>query len=257
MANHLQWIELDGIVKNYLVQSEQGQNKFYKLYQIALIGMKSMGLDAFFPTITRKVPVNANKTVNLPEDYIAYKKIGVLNPNGEVATLKRNDDLTKYADGLPDRLDKNTDNTLVTNVIPDDSPFFYWNYWDGDYWTNLYGIPSGSVEFGSFTIDDAEGIIVLSNWFPFDYLIIEYLAFLKTNEKYYIPVQFEEAMIAYLRWQDIINQPSNRRANISEKQYRSHEYYNQKRLAKRRYSPIRLQEARDWISASQRMVVKS
>lgn len=257
MAAYQQWVPLEEPLTAYLSESEQSQHKYYKCWQLAFRAMRDLGIDSFYPIKSQKLPVNANKTVTLPNDYIKYTKIGVLNQNGEVATLKRNPNLTFYADQLPDRLEKNHDDTLLTTFLPDNAPFYYWNYYDGDTWCNLYGIPSGSVEFGSFNISEAEGVVVLSNFFPYDYLIIEYLAVPSDNGKYFIPQEFYEAVIAFIRWKDTIDMPTNRRANVSEKAMRRHEYFNERRLARARYKPLYFQEARDWISACQRMVVKS
>ena len=45
---HLSYITLDSIVTDYLNESEQGQNKYYKVWQIAWRGMEDLGLDFFY-----------------------------------------------------------------------------------------------------------------------------------------------------------------------------------------------------------------
>lgn len=60
----------------------------------------------FYNIKSSKLPVKDNKTVELPNDYINYTKIGVFNNKGEVIPLKYNSKLSNFADLLPDRLQK-------------------------------------------------------------------------------------------------------------------------------------------------------
>ena len=70
-----------------------------------------------------KLPVKDNKTVELPNDYINYTKIGVFNNKGEVIPLKYNSKLSNFADLLPDRLQKTQDNTLFNYYSPQSGIF--------------------------------------------------------------------------------------------------------------------------------------
>lgn len=73
----------------------------------------------------------------------------------------------------------------------------------------------------------------------------------------YVPIQFKEAIISYLRWKDIISIPSSRKGSIGDKAQRRHEYFNDRRLAVARYKPIHLEEAYQWNLENQRLVVKA
>ena len=159
-----------------------------------------------------------------------------------------------YADQQPDRIALTQDNTLV-DWYNQDYPLFY-NYWDGYGFTNIYGYPSGSPFVGSFKIDDSNGVILLNENFYYDYLMIEYLASPDPNEKYMIPIQFREAMIAWLAWRDIANMPSTRRGNLGDKRDRKSEFYNQRRIANAQFKPLYLNEAYEWNLLNQRMTVK-
>ena len=51
--------------------------------------MEKLGLDFFYKIKTVKIPIDTtNYTANLPNDYISYSKIGVLNSKGEIIPLK-------------------------------------------------------------------------------------------------------------------------------------------------------------------------
>jgi len=249
-----QWIRLDEAINDYIDRAELSIHKFSKLWHIAFDGMTQMGIDFFYTIRSVKLPVNANLTVNLPDDYMQYSKIGVLNSRGEIIPMAYNNKLTKYADLNPDRLAKTMDNTIV-DLMLFNTPIWY-NYWNGDSYTALYGLPSGAPFVGSFKIDNENGIILLSEHFGYEYVMLEYVASPAEGGIYYIPIQFKEAMIAFLAWKDIAYLPSGRRGNLGDKRDRKHEFYNERRLAQLRYRPIYLEEAFEWSMQSTRLVVK-
>lgn len=167
MSQNRQYVSLDSMITDYLNESEQSNHKYFKLFHIAFRGMEQLGLDFFYQIKSVKLPVLANMTVPLPADYLNYQKVGVLNAQGEVIPLKYNDKLTTYADLQPTRLTQTVDNTLTTLYLGD-TPIFY-NYWNGDVFINIYGVPSGSPFVGGFKIDNTNGVILLDENFGYDY----------------------------------------------------------------------------------------
>ena len=250
-----QYIKLDSVINNYLDQSELGVHKYYKIWQIAFRGLEQLGLDFFYTVKSVKLPVNANKTVELPSDYVNYTKIGVLNGNGEISALTYNNNLTNYADLLPDRLAKTEDNSLFS-YYNSQAPAFY-NYWDGSGYGTVYGLPSGGQNIGAFKIDNANNLVVLDGNFGYDYLMVEYISSPKEGEDVVLPVQFREALISYIAWQDIAYMPNTRKGTISDKQQRRNNFYNERRLANARYKPLYLNEAYEWSQKNTRITVKS
>lgn len=250
------FITLDSVINDYMDESEQSIHKYAKLYNIAYRGMEKMGLDFFYKIKSVKLPVNTtNYTVQLPNDYINYTKIGVLNSKGEIIPLKFNNKFTLFADQSPDRTAQTDDNTLG-NWYQQYSPLYY-NYWDGYGFTNVYGIPSGTPEVGSFNIDDANGVILLNQSFYYDYLMVEYLCAPSAEQQYMIPIQFREALIAWLAWRDIASMPTTRKGNIGDKRERERNFYNQRRLANAQFKPLYLMQAYEQNLVNQRMTVKA
>lgn len=256
MSQHRQWINIEDCINAYLDRSEQSIHKFSKCWHICFDGMTQMGLDIFFSVKSIKLPVNANKTVSIPADYQNYTKVGILNGRGEVVPLGYNNKLTTYADLSPNRLEKTQDHTLwqwytFNNLI-------YYNYWDGFNFINLYGIPSGAPFVGSFKVDQRNGVILLNEDFSFDYIILEYIS--SPEEKggqYFIPIQFKEAMIWFIAWQDIAMLPNSRRGTLGDKEQRKRNYFNERRKAIAQYKPLHLEEAYQWNLENQRLVVKA
>lgn len=249
------WITIDSCIYDYLLESEQSNHKYYKLFHIAFRGMSEMGLDFFYQIRSVKLPINANKTVTLPSDFINYTKVGVFNEIGEVIPLEYNSKLTTYADLNPDRKGKTEDNTLLNNFVFT-SPVFY-NFWNGYMFFNIYGLPSGSPFIGSFKIDLANSVILLSEDFIYPYICLEYVASPQEGEQYYVPIQFREALIAYLAWKDIQNKPASSHFNLGDKRDRRHEFYNQRRLARARWRPLHWEEAFQWSLRNTRLAIKA
>lgn len=251
----MNYISLDSVVNDYINESEQSNAKYFKLWHIAFRGLEDLGLDFFYQVKTVKLPVNSNLTVNLPPDYLNWTKVGVLNSVGEIIPLYYNDKLTTFADLSSDRLTNTQDNTL-----------FDWNtwglntwcnYWDGYGYTTYYGVPSGAPFVGGFKIDSDNSVIVLDQTFRYEYLMVEYVSSPKEGNEYYLPVQFREALISWVRWKDIISTPSKTHVQNSNTTSRERNYWRDRRNAIAKYKPIRQSEKYQASQEQTRLAVKS
>jgi len=256
MSQTRNYITIDSVINDYIDESEQSVHKYAKLYNIAVRGMEKLGLDFFYKIRSVKIPIDTtNYTAELPNDYISYTKIGVLNSVGEIIPLKFNNKMTYYADQQPDRLALTQDNTIAT-WYQSDLPLWF-NYWDGYGFQNIYGLPSGSPFVGSFNIDDANGVVLLNQYFYYSYLMIEYLSSGNPDEPFRIPIQFREALLSFLAWRDIASIPSTRKGNLGDKRDRKQEFYNQRRIANAQFKPLYLMQAYEQNLDTQRMTVKA
>lgn len=251
---HQQYVTIDTVVNMYLDRSEQGVHKYFKCWQIAFSGMEEMGLDFFYQVKSVKLPVNSNLTVNLPDDYLNYSKVGVLNVKGEIIPMGYNSNLTTYADLLPNRLQKTQDSTIL-DLIQFNTPIWY-NYWNNGAISNLYGIPSGSPFVGSFKVDNHNGVILLNENFGYEYIMLEYIACPRQGEDYYIPIQFKTALMWYIAYNDIAFMPNSRKGGLGDKEQRKRQYHNERRIANARYRPVDLEAAYQWNLENQRLTVK-
>lgn len=241
MPQHQQWVSLDETINSYIDEAEQSVHKYFRLWQIAFRGLSEMGLDFFYQIKSVKLPINANKTVNIPADYLQYSKVGVLNEVGEIIPVRYNNKLTLYADQSPDRIEKTQDNTIL-DTLNNNSPIWY-NYWNGYMYGPVYGVPSGAPFVGSFKIDEHAGIILLNEDWAFEYLMLEYVASPKQGEQYYLPIQFKEALISYLRWKDNISTNAKTHVANANINIRRREFFNDRRLALARFRPYYLDQA--------------
>ena len=253
-AQNRQWILLDECINAYLDESEQGNHKYFKCWNLAFRAMTELGLDFFYTVKSVKLPVNPNLTVSLPEDYISYTKIGVLNNQGEIIPLISNSTLTTAFDLQPSRVEQTDDPSIVTGYSP--QGIVWWNFWNGYGLSNLYGLPSGSPFVGSYKIDNQNGLIVLDQYFQFEYVMLEYLSSPQQGAELYVPIQFKEAVIAYLRWKDLISMPTSRKGSLGDKRDRRADYYNERRLSIARYDAVNLSDLYEWNLRNQRITVK-
>lgn len=255
MSNtHQQYASLDTVINLYLDRSEQSVHKYFKCWQLAFSGMEELGLDFFYQIKSLKLPVNSNLTVNLPDDYLNYSKVGVLNNQGEIIPMGYNSNLTTYADLLPNREQLTQDDTLV-DLTQFNTPIWY-NYWNNGVFSQLYGLPSGSPFIGTFKIDNHNGVLLLSQNYGYEYVMLEYVATPKQGEEYYIPIQFKTALMWYIAYNDIAMMPNTRKGSLGDKEQRRRQYFNERRLANARYRPVDLHTAHQWSMEMQRLTVK-
>jgi hypothetical protein len=250
MNHTAKYILLETAVRNFLSQAELPSGAFLRIYHLAIRGMQELSLDVYGEPVTRLLPVTANKIIELPQDCMQWIKVGVPTNNGEVATLRHNKDLNLYG--------SSDEGVTPTGSASGVSEHDYRNYTaeDGlDY--NLYGLPGGTTYHGEFREDEKQGILVLGADFSYPEVIVEYLQDPSQSTELRFPVQVNEAMIAFLFWQHIAMKPSSRRRNEAMVKGAKRDYYNQKRLARRRMNPLRKWIANDIIRLQNRISIRS
>ena len=249
-----QWVGLSEVIYQYIDQAKLTNAEYRRLWTIGVRGVEEMGMDVSSTPKTVKLLVKANKTVDLPSDYIGFSKVGVFNQQGEVATLRRNPDLTGYKIDMADRLANNFDSTSSNTFRLQN--LAYVNYFDGARYVNIFGAGSVLKNEGEFDIDEEQGILYLDNNFGYTYVVMEYFSSPADDVDYKIPIQIRDAVISYIAWKDIEMLPSGRRVNMSEKQLRRKEFYNQKRLANLRVNPVTPWDANEVIRLGQKLAAK-
>lgn len=255
MAQNRQWIPLDECITDYMNEAEYSQVKYRKLWYLAFRALSELGMDAFYSVKSVKLPVNANLTVTLPADYVNYFKVGVLNQQGDIIPMGVNNNLTAAFDLSPTRVEQTQDDTIPTQL--NEQGVWWYNYWNGVAYGPIYGLPSGTPYIGSYKIDNANGVIILSQNFNYDYVMLEYIASPQIGGEYYVPVQFKEAVIAFIRWKDVSSVPVKSRPEQANVEMRRRDYYNERGNAIARYDPIRLPELYEWHLQSMRLTVKA
>ena len=251
--NTARWVTLEEVVKEYVSQAELNMAHYRRLWNIAFRGLEDMSFNIYQTPKTAKLPVMSNKTVRLPGDYVSYAKIGVLNSEGEVATLSKNPNMTFYGQELSNRTTINTDAPVDPTNIRD---FVYLNYDNNGELFNLQGLGSFMMSAGQFNVNEDDGIIILDNNFPYEYIILEYVSSPREDEEYKVPIIVKEALISWIAWKDHEYKPMGRRYQEMGKEQRRVNYVREKKKAKLRINPVRLWEANDIIRAGEVLAVK-
>jgi hypothetical protein len=87
--------------------------------------------------------------------------------------------------------------------------------------------------------------------------MLEYVSSPKEGEEYYVPVQFREALISWLRWKDIISIPSKTHVQNANVNTRRKEYYNDRKNAIAKWRPMRKEEMYQASQEQTRQAIKS
>lgn len=193
------YVPLKTVVSYCIDENNESIGTFDKCWILGFRALVDLFLDVTAEALTVRLPVSGNKTVAFPDDYISWVKIGILNANGEVSTLKVNNALTKYKDTNPNRLEKLTADITDAAPLLLGSPF-YLNYYYNNTYQPLFGVGGGLIQYGEFSVDDKNNLIVLPPDFRFDSIILEYISSPEKNGDYQVPIIAQEAIIAFIKW---------------------------------------------------------
>jgi hypothetical protein len=193
--------------------------------------------------------VNANKTADLPEDYVSYSKMGVINEKGEIVTLRSNPQLSNYNIGHPlnpDRFEGVPGIGAVSYpAIPYNYPYIYYNFFVSNQSFNLFGLAGGGQDIGQYKVDEECGIIIFGPYFKYEKILLEYLGdgMDRDCDDYMIDSRAAEAMLAYIRWKTALDNPKKYGQGIM-RDYKQ-EYKSERLKAKMRINKIVVSEFED------------
>lgn len=177
-------------------KSEGDQDRYWLLGLRALI---LLNYQIAAQPKTFRISVNGNKTANFPPGCLSWSKIGLLNNEGEISSLKINNSISKWADTNPNRIEKLTPDINDSVSVLGNSPIFYNYYYNGGY-CNLFGVGNGLIQYGSCTVDDENELVVLSPDFKYDSIMFEGIFAPQREEDYQVPLALLEPIIAFINW---------------------------------------------------------
>lgn len=206
-------VPLKTIVSYCLDEMDQSMGTFDKYWVLAFRGLIDMMFDVTAEPITVRIPVSGNKTCAFPVDCISWTKIGILNNNGEISTLKINRALTTYKDNNPNRLQQLTAD--ITDAFPFllSNPYYLNFYYNGQY-QPLFGVGGGLVQYGECNIDEDNRLVILPPDFSYDSIMFEYISSPEKNGDYTVPLACQESVIAFIKWK---SKQGTREEYIAEK----------------------------------------
>lgn len=220
----------------------------------ALRGIREMGFDIMKRIKSLKLDVNTdNSTVELPDDFVDYTKIGVVGKDGliyvfgenknQAAPMKYKTDATgnpidSDSDGVYDREDAKEDVAGRASTSDFESYTFRNFLYEGNI-GRAYGI-GGGMYSGEFRINYEQNRIELYSTTGYEEVVMEYIADEARSVNPSIHLYAENALRSYIYYRLI-----ERKANvpIGEKGRARQEYYNERRLANSRLKSFTKEEA--------------
>lgn len=171
------------------------------LDKVKLIGLRALtelNFDISGEPITVRLPLSetGNKTVRFPEGCMQWVKIGVLNENGEICTLKKNNALTTWNDLNPNRLPFSPDINNSIGALAN-APIFINYYFEGNFY-NLFGVGGGLIQYGDMRVDDKKEVVILNPNFQYDHIMFEYISAPERDSDYKVLTALQEAVIAFI-----------------------------------------------------------
>ena len=253
----INYIPLDQVVGDFIATLEGddfGSNVSDTLVRgYALRGIRELGFDVSKRVKSLMLDINtSNNTIELPDDFVDYCKIGIVGADGLVYVLGENKNINmsmayeEDASGLPidtdgdgvyDRVDaKGT--TQDYNRLRGYDSYVFRNYLYENTYGQLYGL-GGGIYSGEFRLNLEQNRIELSVQNGVDQIVIEYVADEARSKNPSIHVYLEPALRSYIYYH-IVERKSN--IPMAEKARARQEYYNERRLANSRIKGISKEE---------------
>jgi hypothetical protein len=206
------FIPIMQICSEFLDEWDKSVGDMDKAYIMALRGLEQMHFNISAEPKTVRLAKNPNQTVTLPADYVQWIKIGLINANGEVVTLKVNNSLTTFKDDSPDRLSFLTpdiNNSLLGNNV-------FLNYYLNGVYTPLFGIGGGLLQPEGCRIDEKNNIIVLATDYQYPDVLLEYISCPEKDPDYQVDRRAREALIAFIAWKFRLGDSATFYARLTE-----------------------------------------
>lgn len=220
----------------------------------ALRGIREMNFDIQKKIKSLKLTVNTvNDTVQLPDDYVDYTKIGIVGADGLIYVFGENKNQAapmKYkTDSAGNNIDSNNDGVFDRQDAKGESggrasasDYESYSFRNFLYEGNIgraYGMGGGKYS-GEFRINNEQNRIELYSTSGYSEIVIEYIADEARSENPSIHLYAENALRSYMYYRLI-----ERKANVpmGEKQRARQEYYNERRLANSRLKSFTKEEA--------------
>ena len=220
----------------------------------ALRGIREMSFDIQRKIKSLKLSVNtANDTVELPDDFVDYTKIGIIGGDGLIYVFAENKNQAapmKYkldsagnkidsdSDGVFDRVDAKNDGGSRASFLTMRAIHLETSLYEGNI-GRAYGIGGGKYS-GEFRINNEQNRIELFSTAGYSEIVIEYIADEARSTNPSIHIYAENALRSYIYYRLI-----ERKANVpmGEKMRARQEYYNERRLANARLKSFTKEEA--------------
>lgn len=198
---------LDMIVRSVMVDlKDYAFRDHRRLLHLAAQGFTELNMFVINNVKSVLLPINENFTVDLPDDYIDYLKVGV-KINGKVWTLGYNKEIALPREvnecGLTIASIVECSSEITSNNFPQWGFYFSNHFRNGHYVGELYGM-GGGFNIAYYRIDPEKRQIVLTDSVPKGFVILEYLSSgVSAEGATTVPLQAVSAVKEYVHWKRI------------------------------------------------------
>ncbi len=228
------------------------------LRSFALRGIREMGFDLLKVVRSLKMPVSSNNTIDLPDDYVDWSKVGVVGNDGLVYVLGENKNLNVSqtydldsngdpqdadSDGFFDRVDSKSATSSGSpasdaGIADGMESYIFRNFVHENNQGRLYGIGGGNY-YGEFRVNLDQNRLELKSNSSISEVVIEYIADEARSVNPRVHIYAEEALRSFIYYK-MIERKSSVPAN--EKARARQEYYNERRKANARMKSFTKEE---------------
>lgn len=204
MPNNLdigKYVPLRTVVSMFLDQVNWGMEEFDRAWIMAFRGLAKVNYSFSALPKTVRLPVNANKTIDIPPDFLMWSKIGVMDELGRLNSLRINNSISTLRDDNPNRLNYLTTdiNTSVGDLFT--APFFFNFYNNGIFYNMFFGVQGGLLTYGECRFDEKNRVIIVNHDFKYNEVLLEYVSAPERDGDYVIDSILQECIIAFMAWQ--------------------------------------------------------
>jgi len=203
MANNLDigpYTPLKTIVAMFLDNHDKSVGDEDKCWILGFRALAKMNYSfAALPKSVRLLK-NANNTVDFPDDYMMWSKIGIMDEHGKFNSIKINNSISTLRDTNPNRLNYLTPdiNNSLDSLFA--APFFFNFYNNGIFYNMFFGVQGGLLQFGECRVDEKNRVFVLDEHFKYNEILLEYISSPERDGDYVVDSVLVEPVIAFIEW---------------------------------------------------------
>lgn len=232
--------KLEEVIREFYIEDlhlSQLDERYPMFLQIAATGLKELNYDLKSIVTEVTLPVNDNDTVNLPNNYIDYMIIGIVD-GGIISSLGLNNQMANKTTDSCGNLE-----AVQPRSSQDDSGYFSYastNYSvDGQYVGRQFGLGGGGNSNGTYKVYKQEGYISIMNASA-DEIVLRYLATIDQVDGSFMVEEFLVDAIKSFIWHRYIRRM--RGYGLRDKKLAEMDFKNKKKNALRRANRFSIPE---------------
>ena len=247
------------------------------MVQFGKKAIRELYYDVAKEVISIEFELNPTLIIPLPHDYVRYVRVSAVSPNGRLNPLAldnsnnlaqaylQDNNYNYLYDSQGDILEgTHIQNTPATNqklgILDDTLDIYGPNALNRGYYAAWNGTPDFNLNLskiyqnGSFRINKEEGVMQFNSQADGSIIVLEYISdglFQRDDSAIKIHKFAEEAVYNFIYWSLI----KNRRSVSDNKIERARrEWYNMRRVAKRRITPVNYEDIRQILKGSSKFI---